>query len=133
MGIFDLFTADKRADEITRAFIGAYAVSRMDDDQRQVIMFQVYRMLCESGPFRLSFDEANEKFNTSSAIVQAGLMVNAMISLGIHHGVPGFQWDYIPNPFVLSRPSEKVGRIVISNLSKYGLDPDKCFAGSKEI
>lgn len=83
MGIFDLFTAGKQAEEITRAFIGAYAVSRMNDDQRQVIMFHVYRMLCESGPFRLTFDEANKKFNTSPAIVQAGLMVNAMINLKV--------------------------------------------------
>lgn len=133
MGIFDLFTAGKQAEEITRAFIGAYAVSRMNDDQRQVIMFHVYRMLCESGPFRLTFDEANEKFNTSPAIVQAGLMVNAMINLKVHHGVPGFRWDYIPNPFALSIYSEKAHRTAISNIRKYGIDPDECFAGPKEI
>jgi hypothetical protein len=133
MGIFDLFTAGKQAEEITRAFIGAYAVSRMDDDQRQVIMFRVYRMLCESGPFRLSFDEANKKFNTSPAFVQAGLMANAMINLKMHHGVSGFQWDYIPNPFALSIYSEKALKMAISKIRKYGINPDECFAGPKEI
>lgn len=133
MGLFDVFKTGKQAEEMTRAFIGAYVVSRMDDDQRQSIMFQIYRTLCESGPFRITFDEANEKFNSSPAIVQAGFMVNAMIDLGIHHGVKGFQWDYIPNPFALSVYSERVFKTAISTIRKYGIDPEECFSGPTEI
>jgi len=133
MGIFDLFTAGKQADEITRALIGGYAVSKMNDDQRQVIMFEVIINLIQSGPFRLKHDEASKKFYTSPAIVQAGLMVNAMINLKIHHGVPGFQWDYIPNPFALPTYSKNAAMRAYSNIRKYGIDPDECFAGNKEI
>ena len=134
MGLFDLLRGGKQADEITRAFIGAYVFSRLrDDDQRQTITLHIYRMLCESGPLRISFDDAQDKFNSSPPIVQSGLIVNAMIDLRIHHGVRGFQWDYIPNPFALTVYSERAIKTAISNVRKYGIDPEECFSGPAEI
>jgi len=129
MGIFDLFTARKQAEEMTRALIGAYVFSNLkDDDQRNVIMFRIYRMLCESGPFPITPDEAHEKFNNSPGVVQAALMVNAMIVLKIPHGIRGFQWDYIPNPFALATYSERALKIALLNIREYGITPEECFA-----
>jgi hypothetical protein len=133
MGILDLFLSKKRTEEITNALIGAYAVSRMNDDQRQVIIIEVYRIIREGSPFRVSYSEAVDKFNSSPAIVQAGFMANAMIDLRIHHGIPGYQWDYIPNPFALTVYTERNLRAAISNIRQYGFDIGDCFAGPKEI
>ena len=133
MGILDLFTSKKRTNEITHALIGAYAVSKMNDDQREVVILEVYKTIREGSPFRLSFSESQDKFNTSPAIVQAGLMANAMISLRIHHGVYGYQWDYIPNPYAIPAYPKETLHAAISNIKKYGIDIKDCFAGPKEI
>ncbi len=133
MSILDLFTSKKRINEITHALIGAYAVSKMNDDQREVAVLEVYKIIREGSPFRLSFAEAQDKFNTSPAIVQAGLMANAMISLRIHHGIPGYQWDYIPNPFAIPAYPKENLHAAISNINKYDIDIEDCFAGPKEI
>lgn len=133
MGILDLFLSKKRIEEITNALIGAYAVSRMNDDQREVVVLEVYKIIRAGSPFRLSFAEAQDKFNTSPAIVQAGFMVNAMISLRIHHGIPGYQWDYIPNPFVIPSYPKQNLHAAISNIGKFGIDLKDCFSGPKEI
>jgi len=134
MGIINFFTSGKQAEEIKRAFIGAYVLSNLkDDDLKQAIVFRMYRMLCESGPFRITFDEAQKKFNNSPALVQAGLIVNSMIALGIHHRISGFSWDYIPNPFALALYSQKDAMAAFRELRKYGIDPNACFSGLREI
>lgn len=134
MGLFDFFTRGKKAEEITCAAVGGYVFSRLrDNEQREVIIAQIYRTLSESGPFPMTLDEAQEKFNTSPAIVQTALMVNAMIDLGIDHDVRGFHWDYIPNPFALEYYPEKAALAAASNLRNYGIDPEDCFNGPSEI
>jgi hypothetical protein len=60
-------------------------------------------------------------------------MVNAMVQMKIDHGVRGFRWDYIPNPFALSTYSERAFMKAVSNIRKYGIDPKECFAGDQEI
>lgn len=134
MGFLDLLMSRKQSEEITHALIGAYTFSRIrDDDQRQTIITHIHRTLCESGPLRISFDDAEDKFNSYPAIVQAGLIVNAMIDLRIHHGVRDFQWDYIPNPFALTVYSERALKKALLNVRKYGIDPKECFSGPKDV
>jgi hypothetical protein len=96
-------------------------------------MSRIYRALVEYSPLRISYDEAVNEFNNSPGIVQAGFMVNAMIDLGIHHGMKGFQWDYISNPFALTLCSEKVMETAASNVRKYGIDPNECFSGPADV
>jgi hypothetical protein len=134
MGLSDILTGRKRAQELTYALIGAYAFSRLrDDSQTQTVMSRIYSALVEYSPFRISYDEAVDKFNNSPGIVQAGFMVNAMIDLGIHHGVRGFQWDYISNPFALTLCPDKIMEMAASNVRKYGIDPNECFSGPADV
>ena len=134
MGLFDLLTGRKQTKELTHAFIGAYTFSRLKDEgQRQVIVVHIFRMLSESWPFRLTFDEAQREFNKSSGIVQAGFIINAMIDLNTPCDVQGYQWDYIPNPFALKYYSEKARTIALRNIWQYGINIDECFGVRREI
>lgn len=134
MGLFDLLTNRKQANEMTRALIGAYTFSRLKDEgQKQIIFIHICRMLSESGPYRPTFDEAQHEFNNSPAIVQAGFMVNAMIDLNIPCGVQGYQWDYIPNPFALKYCSEKAKMMALRNIGQYRINIEECFGEPREI
>ena len=96
-------------------------------------MVHIYRIISESGPFKMPFDEAQDKFNFSPALVKAAFMANAMIDLGIHHGIKGFDWDYMPNPFAIKLCSKRAIQKAISNVWKYGIDPQDCFSGQQDV
>lgn len=128
MGLQDLLGRGKHAKEISRACIGGYVFNKLPDEERKIVFTQIFRAICEYSPVHTTYDEARDDFNTSPAIVQAAFMVNAMIELGIHHGVRGFQWDYIPNPFALARYSEKAIMTAMENLREYGINPKECFS-----
>ncbi len=127
-GLLDLLMGGKQVKELTCAFVGGYVYSRLPDDRRKSVMGRTVISVCEYHSSRISYDQGRDIFDNSPGIVQIAFMVNAMIDMGIHHGVQGFQWDYISNPFALSAYPERAIDKAASNLSKYGIDPNDCFA-----
>jgi hypothetical protein len=128
MGLLNLLMVGKQSNEMTSALVGAYVYSKLSDDaQKETIMIHTYRLIYENLPTRQSFGYAQEMFNTSPGIVQAALMANAMIDLGINHGIRGLQWNYIPNPFRLPTYSKRALRAAVLILRDYGINPGESF------
>lgn len=122
-----IFSTAREVDEMARAFIGSFAFYRMNEDQQNAVTFRIVRMLTDSGRSGLSYDDVLNILNTSPAIVQGGLIANAMIEMGTDHGVPGFRWDYIRDPFALSKYSKRVLEKAVSKVMDYGINPEECF------
>ncbi len=56
-----------------------------------------------------------------------------MVELDIPHGVSGFSWTFIPNPFALSVYSQKAMLKAFDAIRKLGIDPIKeCFPEQQE-
>ncbi|MGR3174987.1 MAG: MORN repeat-containing protein [Candidatus Scalindua sp.] len=123
-----IFSSKKQVEELKTALIGAYVFSKLKDEaQIQTIYFRIYTRLHERG-----CDDPEEKFNTAPGIVQAGLWADAMIELNIPHGVSGFSWTFIPNPFSLAVCSQKVQLKAFSAIRKLGITVKECFPGQPE-
>jgi len=124
-----IFSSKKQVEELKTALIGAYVFSKLkDEDQIQTIYFRIYTRLHEGG-----YDDPEERFNTAPGIVQAGLWADAMIELDIPHGVNGFSWTFIPNPFNLAVYSQKVQLKALNAIRKLGIDPKtECFPEQPE-
>jgi len=124
-----IFSSKKQVEELKTALIGSYVFSKLKDgDQIEAIFFRLYTRLHEGG-----CDDPEEKFGTSPAIVQGGLFADVMIELNVPHGVSGFSWTFIPNPFALTVYSQKAQLKALDAIRKLGIDPIKeCFPKQPE-
>ncbi len=121
-----IFSSKKQVKELKTALMGGYAFSKIKDEaQIQTILTCIYKRLREGG-----YDDPEERFNRTPAIVQGGFFADAMIELDMPHGVSGFSWTFIPNPFSLEVCSQKVMLKALSAIRKLGIDPTKeCLSG----
>ena len=124
-----IFSSKKQVKELKTALMGGYAFSKLKDEvQIQTILTCIYKRLRDGG-----YDDPEEKFNTTPAIVQGGFFANAMAELNMPHGVSGFSWTFIPNPFSLVACSQKVTLKALSGIRNLGIDPIKeCFPEQPE-
>ena len=124
-----IFSSKKQVKELETALMGGYAFSKLKDEvQIHTILTCIYKRLHERG-----CDDPEEKFNTTPAIVQGGFFANAMAELDMPHGVSGFSWTFIPNPFSLVVCSQKVTLKALNGIRNLGIDPIKeCFPEQPE-
>ena len=127
-----IFSSKKQVEEkkqvkyLKTALIGGYAFSKLKDEvQIQTILSYIYKRFAKQG-----YDNPKEGFNKTPAIVRGGYFADAMIELDIPHGVSGFSWTFIRNPFYLDVYSHKVMQNALNDIRKLGIDPTKeCFSG----
>ena len=65
-------------------------------------------------------EDPEEKFDTAPAIVQGGLFADTMIELDVPHGVSGFSWTFISNPFTLTAYPQEVMLKALNSIRKQG-------------
>ncbi|MCK4348137.1 MAG: hypothetical protein KAW47_05920 [Thermoplasmatales archaeon] len=114
MGFFDLLFAGKRMEEIKMALVGKYVFDALinDDQKSQVATIANQRFKEGTSP---SDSRSIDDLDLRVRYIFFGL---AMAELGIDHGLNGFQWTYVRNPFVVRTYDEKLWRTTIESLNK---------------
>ena len=114
MGFFDFVFAGKRMEEIKMALVGKYVFDALinDDQKSQVVTLANQRFKEGTSPSdSRSIDDLDLR-------IRYIFFALAMAELGIDHGLKGFQWTYVRNPFVVRTYDEKLWRTTIESLKK---------------
>ena len=114
MGLFDFLFAGKRMEEIKMALVGKYVFDVLinDDQKSQVATLANQRFKEGTSPSdSRSIDDLDLR-------VRYILFALAMAELGIDHGLNGFQWTYVRNPFVVQAYDERLWRATIRSFNK---------------
>lgn len=129
MGLLNTLMYGVHAEYIKRALIGGFTYSKIRSPElRQEIIKSALRIIIEGSPFQKSHEQARNDFYSSPSIVQAGFITNSMISLGINHGIMGFHWDYIRNPYSLTTYSRLAYDTAVKVIKHdYGIDVSDSF------
>lgn len=119
MGFWDMLTAGKRIEEIKMAFVGKYVFHNLltESDQDRVIKLSNERM---GAMLRNGKDVRNERDR-----VKYIFYALAMWELGIDHGIKGYQWFYVKNPFMAGITDDRLWRTTKTLMKKdHGIDVD---------
>jgi len=119
MGLLDLLFAGKRMEEIKMALVGKHKFDSLisADQKNQVITLANQRLREGTSPSdKSTMDDLNLR-------VRYVFLALAMAELGIDHGLKGFQWTYVRNPFMVRYYDENLWGAATDMLrKKYGLN-----------
>ena len=95
MGLFDFLFAGKRMEEIKMALVGKHVFDNLisADQKNQVIALANQRFREGTSP------SDNRTMDDLDLRVQYVFLALAIAEIGIDHGLNGFQWTYLRNPF----------------------------------
>ncbi len=119
MGLLDLLFAGKRVEEIKMALVGKHVFdSLISADQKKQVTALANQRLREG-----TFPSDNCTMDDLDVRVRHVFLGLAMAELGIDHGLNGFQWTYVRNPFMVRYYDENLWGAAADMLrKKYGLD-----------
>lgn len=119
MGMLDFVFAGKRMEEIKMALVGKHVFDNLinADQKNQVISLANKRFSEGTSPSdKRTMDDLDLK-------VRSVFLALAMAELEIDHGLRGFQWTYVKNPFMVQTYDERLWDATTEALrKKYGLD-----------
>jgi len=108
MGLFDFLLAGKRMEEVKIALVGKHVFDNLvsTDQKNQVIALANQRFREETSP------SDNRAMDDLDLRVRYVFLALAMAQLGIDHGLKGFQWTYVRNPFMVRTYGKEKGHIL---------------------
>ena len=119
MGLLDFLSAGKRMEEIKMALVGKHVFENLinPDQKSRVITLSNQRFNEGTSPSdKRTMDDLDLR-------VRFVFLALAMAELKIDHGLKGFQWTYVKNPFMVQTYDEKLWDATADMLKKkYGLD-----------
>ncbi|RLB88639.1 MAG: hypothetical protein DRH50_14920 [Deltaproteobacteria bacterium] len=119
MGLLDFLSAGKRMEEIKMALVGKHVFENLinPDQKSRVITLSNQRFSEGTSPSdKRTMDDLDLR-------VRFVFLALAMAELKIDHGLKGFQWTYVKNPFMVQTYDEKLWDATADMLKKkYGLD-----------
>jgi len=121
MGLLTFLFAGKRMEEIKMALVGKHVFDNLinADQKEQVIVHANERLKEGSSP------SDNRTMDDMDLRVRYVFLALAMAEIGIDHGLKGFQWTYISNPFMVQTYDERLWDATTDMLKKkYSLDID---------
>lgn len=103
IGFWAMLTAGKRIEEIKMAFVGKHVFHNLltESDEERIIKLSNERM---GAMLRDGKDVRNERER-----VRYIFYALAMWELGIDHGIKGYQWFYVKNPFMAGITDDRCG------------------------
>ena len=112
-------TAPRKMEEIKMALVGKYVFDNLiDADQKSQVISLANRRFREG-----TSPSENRTMDDLDLKVQHVFLALAMAELGIDHGLKGFQWTYVRNPFMVRIYDEKLRGATIGMLKKkYGIN-----------
>lgn len=98
MGLWDLLTAGKRTEEIKMAYVGKHVYDNtLSSSQQQ----EVHTLATENANRYFNPDNVNEiDLKSENERIRFIFYALAIAELEIDHGLPGYQWFYVKNPFM---------------------------------
>lgn len=117
MGLMDHLLAGPRIEQNKMALIGKYLFeNKLDNEHRKSVVALANQRLREGrGGYPGTIDEVDKK-------VRYLFLALCMQQLGIDHGLKGFQWLYVRNPFSLEVHDDRSWRLASKILAdKHGL------------
>lgn len=98
MGLWNLLTAGKRIEEIKMAYVGKYVYEKKLSSSQQK---EVHNLATENANRYFNPDNVNEiDLLSENERVRFIFYALAMAELGVAHGLSGYQWFYVKNPFM---------------------------------
>lgn len=119
MGFSDFLFAGKRMEEIKMALVGKHVFDNLinADQKNQVITLANQRLREGTSPSnKRTMDDLDLR-------IRYVFLALAMAEQGVDHGLKGFQWTYVRNPFLLQCYDENLWEAATDMLKKkYGLN-----------
>lgn len=119
MGLLDFLFAGKRMEEVKMALVGKHVFENLlnSDQKYQVIELANQRFSEGTSPSdKRTMDDLDLR-------VRSVFLALAMAELEMDHGLKGFQWTYVRNPFMVQTYDERLWSATTDMLKKkYGLD-----------
>lgn len=104
MGFFDFLFAGKRMEEIKMALVGKHVFDNLiSSDQKNGVTALANQRFREG-----TSTSDNRTMDDLALRVRSVFLALAMAELGIDHGLKGFQWTCVRNPFMVRTYNEKL-------------------------
>jgi hypothetical protein len=110
MGFMNLLTAGKKIPELKAILVGKYIFDNLKDENlKKRIMSLSDQRLKEGTSYGRSLDE-------EEPMVKYAFYAMAMMELNVEHGLGGFMWWQIKNPFMVRTYDESLWRTAQNDL-----------------
>ena len=104
------FSTGRKVEEAKMALVGRYLFAQIgDQEKKQVLDIANYRL--KEGGYPKSVDQLEDK-------VQWIFWALAMAELGFEHGLKGFRWCNVKNPFMITVLEDDHWKTAVEILSK---------------
>ena len=116
MGVLDFLFAGKRMEEIKMVLIGKHVFENLDKSiQNEAVEVANFRLSEGTPATKRTMADLDDR-------VKYVFLALAMAELNIEHGIEGFQWLYVRNPFLVQTYDDKLWRATSDMLTKrYGI------------
>ena len=117
MGLWDLFTAGPKMEEIKMALVGKHVFEHLKDEaiKSKIIEFANNRMKEGYAYLGIEQEHTLEEFDPKSKYLFYAL---AMMELGVDHGIANFRWSYVKNPLRVRRYDNRLWESSVDVLRK---------------
>ena len=105
-----IFSAGRRIEEAKTALVAKYLFQKLSIHEKNEVLELANVRLSEGG-YNKNVDQLEEK-------VQWIFWGLAMAELGIDHGLHGFRWIYVKNPFMTFRIKDNHWKVATDMLNK---------------